>query len=460
MLFSSLSFLYYFLPIVLGVYFLCPKKMKNGVLLIASLIFYAWGETKYVLLMILSILIGYTAGRLIEKLRGKKQAKYLLIGVIFLHIGTLMYFKYTDFIIENLRHWTGAEFSLLHLSLPVGISFYTFQLLSYEIDVFRGDVSAQRNFVSLALYISMFPQLIAGPIVRYTDIKEQLTERGTTYEDFCVGVCRFAIGLGKKVLIANSLGELCGIFESSNDLSVLYFWMYAIAFVFQIYYDFSGYSDMAIGLGRIFGFHFMENFNYPYISKSVTEFWRRWHMSLGQWFRDYVYIPLGGNRCSKIRWILNLLIVWFLTGLWHGASWNFILWGLYFAVFLWIEKTGFLRPIEKDPWMGHIYLMLVVTFGFVLFQAPDVKQAGSVMGAMLGLRSYPLISAEVIYYLKSYGRILILAAVGSTPWLKHIGMKVSKKIPIAMPVLSIILVGLATAYLIDGSFNPFLYFRF
>lgn len=460
MLFSSISFLYYFLPIVLILYFLCPQSMKNGILLAASLIFYAWGEPKYLVWMCISIGIGYAVGIALEKTQDRNAGKYILFGAVCVHLGMLFYFKYADFLLENIGRWTGVEFSLRQLALPIGISFYTFQLLSYEIDVYRGDVKAQKNLIVLALYIAMFPQLIAGPIVRYTDICEQLSDRVTTYADFCAGGCRFIVGLAKKVLIANCLGELCQIFENSTDMSLLYVWMYAVAFTLQIYYDFSGYSDMAIGLGRIFGFHFMENFDYPYIATSVTDFWRRWHRSLGQWFRDYVYIPLGGNRCTKKRWLLNILVVWLLTGLWHGAAWNFVVWGLYFALFLVIEKMGFLRWLEKHPWLRHLYVMLVVVFGFVLFQASDMKAAVHVLRSMLGFWEYPLVSAEAVYYLKNYGRSFLVAAIGIGPWVKNTCVKLSEKMPMVVGLCSMLLLILSTAYLIDGSFNPFLYFRF
>ncbi len=476
MLFSSLTFLYYFLPITLILYLIVPKRMKNGMLLIASLIFYAWGEPKYVLLMIVSIIVGYIAGRLIETFYDKNYSKYILAAAILVHLGCFVYFKYTDFILENMNQWIGTEFSMIKIALPIGISFYTFQILSYEIDVYRGKVKSQKNILRLAAYIAMFPQLIAGPIVRYSDIEEQLENRSGISlqcfigndiegaEDVAYGIRRFVLGFGKKVLIANTLGELCAIVKTSEELSVLYFWLYAAAFTLHVYYDFSGYSDMAIGLGRIFGFHFMENFNYPYISRSVTEFWRRWHMSLGQWFRDYVYIPLGGNRCSKSRWLMNIGFVWFLTGLWHGAEWNFALWGLYFAVLLILEKLWIGKWIEKHAIVGHVYTCLMVVVGFVLFNAADLSEAASFLGGMFGIGNYPMTSLEFNYYFKSFALTLLIALIGATPIVSHVARKIEKHIgnkAVCMELVCLIgIMILSTASLVDGSYNPFLYFRF
>ena len=342
MLFSSIPFLYYFLAGVLLLYFMVPDKLKNMVLLLSSLFFYAWGEVRYVVLMILAIVMGYVFGLLIAKSRSQKQRKVFLVLAVAGSLGMLGYFKYSDFFIANFNAVTGLNVPLLKVALPIGISFYTFQIMSYVVDVYRGTAKAQHNPFSLATYVSMFPQLIAGPIVRYTDVAEQLEHRVHSVDKAALGIRRFVIGLSKKILIANALGELCEIFKASGDKSMAFYWLYAIAFTLHIYYDFSGYSDMAIGLGKIFGFDFMENFNYPYISGSITEFWRRWHMSLGTWFRDYVYIPLGGSRVKKPRMIFNLFVVWFLTGLWHGANFTFILWGQMYFVLLVAEKlTGF-----------------------------------------------------------------------------------------------------------------------
>ncbi len=466
MLFSSIPFLYYFLPCVLILYFVVPKCLKNTVLLLSSLVFYAWGEPKYVLLMAVSITLGYVFGLLIEIWRGTKLSKLFLILSIVTSLGLLGYFKYADFFIANFNAATGLSVPLLKIALPIGISFYTFQILSYTVDVYRGEVKAQRNYISLAAYVALFPQLIAGPIVRYSDIAAQLESRTHSFSNVALGTRRFILGLAKKVLIANALGELCDIFKESNDKSVLFFWLYAIAFTLHIYFDFSGYSDMAIGLGKIFGFDFLENFDYPYISGSITEFWRRWHMSLGSWFRDYVYIPLGGNRVSKARWFLNIFIVWMLTGFWHGAAWNFIVWGLFFAILLIIEKLWLLKPLKKSKVLSHIYVMFFVIISFVIFNAADMKEAFSYIGGMFGAGGIPFISEEWLYYLRSYGVVLIVAIIGATPLVKKLVLSVKKKstgekiMNIAEPIMLVALLLVITAYLVDGSFNPFLYFRF
>ncbi|MBR6617505.1 MAG: MBOAT family protein [Oscillospiraceae bacterium] len=464
MLFSSITFLYYFLPIVLILYFISPKALKNTVLLIASLTFYAWGEPKYVILMAVTILCGYVCGLLIEKFRGKTGAKIALGASAVISLGFLAYFKYADFFIENFNAATGLSVPMLRLALPIGISFYTFQILSYTIDVYRGDVAAQRNIISLAAYVSLFPQLIAGPIVRYSDVAQQLSVRTHSVSGAALGIRRFLLGLAKKIFIANALGELCAEFHATEDNSVLFCWLYGIAYSLQIYFDFSGYSDMAIGLGKLFGFDFMENFNYPYISKSVTEFWRRWHISLGSWFRDYVYIPLGGNRGSKLKWLRNILIVWLLTGFWHGAAWNFIVWGLFFAVFLVAEKLFLLKYLQKSKVLSHIYVLLLAIVSFVIFGAADMGQAWQELLGMAGLRGLPLVSAEALYYLRSYAFILILGCVGATPLPKKLASLAQEKagtvMAIAEPVVLAAFLLTATSYLVNGSFNPFLYFRF
>ncbi len=465
MLFSGIPFLYYFLPVVLLLYFIAPKCLKNTVLLIASLFFYAWGEPKIVLIMIASILVGYMSGLLIEAFRRKKTAKIVMITSVVLQLGCLVYFKYMDFFIDNFNKVFGTEIPLLKIALPVGISFYTFQILSYTVDIYRGE-KVQKNPINLATYIAMFPQLIAGPIVRYKDIASELPVRRFTTEDVASGIRRFVFGLAKKVLLANQLGELCDIFRMSQEKSVLFYWMYAVAFALHIYFDFSGYSDMAIGLGRIFGFHFVENFNYPFISGSVTEFWRRWHISLGSWFRDYVYIPLGGNRVPKWRWFVNIFIVWMLTGFWHGAAWNFIIWGLFFAVLLVFEKLCFLKTLEKHKILGHFYVILAVLISFVIFNAIDMSGAFSDIGGMFGFAKVPLVTVETMYYLRSYAVILILALIGSTPFIKNTAVKLASKpgfgkcLVVAEPLILLVLMLIMTAYLVDGSFNPFLYFRF
>ncbi len=466
MIFSSIPFLYYFLPCVLIIYYLVPKKMKNGALLLASLIFYGWGEPVFLFLMLLSIWLGYIFGLLIEHYREKTAGRWLLAASVGISLVFLGYFKYADFFLENFNALTGMSVPLLRLALPIGISFYTFQLLSYTVDVYRGEVAAQRSFVNLAAYITMFPQLIAGPIVRYSDIARQLEHRVHQMDVFLAGVRRFLLGLGKKILISNALGELCDIFRASTEQSVLFFWIYAIAFSLHIYFDFSGYSDMAIGLGKMFGFEFLENFNYPYISGSVTEFWRRWHMSLGTWFRDYVYIPLGGNRVSSGRWFFNILTVWMLTGFWHGAAWNFVVWGLFFAVLLILEKKFLMPHLKKHPVIGHIYVLLAVVISFVIFNAADMREALFYIGSMFGFGKVPLVSAETLYYLRSFGPTMLISIIGAGPWVRQMaGRAAESKVGvriwwIAEPIFLTGLLIVMTAYLVDGSFNPFLYFRF
>ena len=466
MLFSSIPFLYYFLPVVLILYFIAPKKLKNSVLLLTSLVFYGWGEPKYVVLMIASILIGYVSGLLIEAFSQKKISKLFLWLSVGINIGFLAYFKYADFFIENFNTATGLSVPLLRIALPIGISFYTFQILSYTVDVYRKDVPAQKNLINLAAYVTMFPQLIAGPIVRYSHIAKELENRNINVENFAKGMRRFILGLGKKILIANTLGELCDIFKQSDDKSVLFYWLYAVAFMLHVYFDFLGYSDMAIGLGKIFGFNFWENFNYPFISKSATEFWRRWHMSLGTWFRDYVYIPMGGNRVSKPKWFFNIFVVWFLTGFWHGAAWTFIVWGLYFAIFLILEKLLYLKYLEKSKILSRVYLLVVVGISFVIFNATDIKEAISYIGGMFGAGGVPLVSTEFFYYLKSFGITLGIGLIGCTPIVKKTVEKIKgnaicgKIIAVIEPVALIALLIVMTAYHVDGSFNPFLYFRF
>ena len=467
MLFSSIPFLYYFLPLVLAVYFLVPRGAKNAVLFASSLLFYAWGEPRFCVFMLLSIAQGYVFGRLIEKNRRRtKRSKLFLTASVCLSLGLLGYCKYADFFISGLNAVTGASIKLLHVALPIGISFYTFQILSYVVDVYRGSVPAQKSFLKLGTYIAMFPQLIAGPIVRYAEIAPQLDSRQTTLEDVSSGACRFVIGLSKKVLLANVLYELITAFQQSRDLSVLYFWLYAVSFALQLYFDFSGYSDMAIGLGRIFGFRFQENFNYPYISGSITEFWRRWHISLGSWFRDYVYIPLGGNRVSKAKWLRNILIVWMLTGLWHGASWTFVLWGLGFAFLLVAEKLVYGRLLQRTHVLKHVYTLLLVTLSFVLFNADSVSEAVSQLGAMFGAGGLPLVSTEGVYYLKSYAGTFLFAAIGATPLVSNAISRFGKTrfgaqaLTVLQPLVMLALLAACTAFLVDGSFNPFLYFRF
>ena len=461
MIFSSIPFLYCFLPAVVLVYFLVPRKLKNAVLLLFSLAFYAWGEPKYVLLMIATIALFYFCGLAIGKAKEPKWKKVWLWVSVAGGIGLLAVFKYADFFVESFNGATGLGIPLLRLALPVGISFYTFQSLSYTIDVYRGDVAVQRDPIAFGAYVTLFPQLIAGPIVRYSDIAMQLQNRTHSWNDAMLGIRRFLVGLGKKVILADNFALLIELFRKSQEPSVLFYWMYAIAFALNIYFDFSGYSDMAIGLGRIFGFRFNENFNYPYLSKSVTEFWRRWHMSLGSWFRDYVYIPLGGNRVSKARWIFNIFTVWMLTGLWHGAAWNFVLWGLLFAVLLLVEK--WIPAIGKLPAvLRHSYVLLAVILSFVLFNAQTLSQAGSDLGAMFGFAGLPVVSAQTIYYLKSYGLLFCVGFVGTTPLVKNTASRLDQtKAGAVLEVVMLIgLLLVCTAYLVDGSFSPVLYFRF
>ena len=461
MVFSSITFLFYFLPIVLGIYYIVPNKVKNIVLLLASVFFYFYGEPKYVAIMLVSIIITYLFGILIDKY--KKHSKLFLILSICASTGILVYFKYINFIIENINLWLTNKIDFIYVVLPIGISFYTFQLISYIIDVYRGQAKVQKNILKLAMYVSLFPQLIAGPIVRYTTVEEQIENREYSFEKFALGVRRFIIGLGKKVLIANVLGEFVNLFLATKDGSVLYFWMYGIANMLQIYFDFSGYSDMAIGLGKMFGFEFLENFNYPYIATSVTDFWRRWHISLSSWFRDYIYIPLGGNRVSKIKWLRNILIVWLLTGLWHGAAWNFILWGLYFGILLILEKVFLDKYLQKLPKaLSRIYVLLIVMISFIIFSGESMAQIMQNIGGLVGLTGQPLISQESLYYFKSYFVVLIVAMVGATPILKNIfnNEKIHKLTNALEPIYLLLIFVICTSYIIDGSFNPFLYFRF
>ncbi len=466
MLFSSIPFLYYFLPCVLILYFMAPRQLKNTVLLLFSLVFYAWGEPVYVFLMLATVLSGYVLGLLIERYRGKIASKVFMLISVVAFLAILGYFKYADFFIANFARVTGLSVKFLNLALPIGISFYTFQILSYTIDVYRGNVAAQKNPINLAAYVALFPQLIAGPIVRYADVEKQLTGRTHSFEKCAEGIRRFIFGMGKKILLANTLGELCDVFYTTSDTSVLFFWLFAIAYMLQIYFDFSGYSDMAIGLGKIFGFDFLENFNYPFIAKSITDFWRRWHMSLGTWFRDYVYIPMGGNRVSKGRFVLNIFTVWFLTGFWHGAEWNFIIWGVFFGVLLLVEKFFLIDVLDKMKGVRHIYVLFLVAISFVIFSANNLGEAFSRVGGLFGAGGIPLISETALYQLANYGWLILVGVVSATPLpkkaIEYIGKtKVGGAAVRLMEIPYLLFVLLAvTAFLADGSFNPFLYFRF
>jgi len=460
MLFSSISFIYYFLPLVLIIYFLVPNRFKNIVLLLFSLFFYYYGEGWYIIFLILSCFINYLVGILIDKNDGFKRKLFLIIGLVF-DIGLLIYFKYTNFFIDNINNLLGTDLVFKKVIMPLGISFFTFQTISYIIDVYKKDVVADKSFVDLSCYVTLFPQLVAGPIVRYQTIKEELKKKDISYANCAYGLERFVFGLAKKVLLANNLGLLVNLLNKSNN-SVLGAWLIAIAYTLQIYFDFSGYSDMAIGLGRIFGFKFLENFNYPYIAKSITDFWRRWHISLSSFFRDYIYFPLGGNRCSKLKWIRNICVVWMLTGFWHGAAWNFILWGLFFAIVLLIEKLTYGKWLENKKVINHIYVIVIVVLSFTIFNANSLNEVITSFKNMFGFNKLPVINQEFIYYFKSYAILLISGIILSTPIVNKFYEKFKKwSIFNYLSIIIIfVLLIIVTAYLVDSSFNPFLYFRF
>ena len=462
MVFSSVPFLYVFLPVVLLCCFVVPKRFKNLVLLAASLFFYYYGERAYTSLLLISSLSDYLHSLYIEKHRGTQRAKAALISSIAVNLALLGFFKYADFLISTVNGLLRTSIPLLKVPLPIGISFFTFQTMSYTIDVYRGRVHAQKNLVTMGTFVCLFPQLVAGPIVRYSDIALELEQRSTTLDEVSAGARRFVVGLAKKVLVANAMGELCGLYRSAGEQTTLFALLYAAAFTIQIYYDFSGYSDMAIGLGLLFGFHFPENFNYPYLSRSVSEFWRRWHMTLGGWFRDYVYIPLGGNRVPRLLYIRNIFVVWALTGLWHGAAWNFVVWGLLFGVLLTAEKLFLDKWLQKcGRILPHVYVMAVVVLSFVLFNASSMQGALADIAAVLGLTGAPFAGTLSLYYLKSYAVLLAVSVVGCTPWPKKLALALPEGIRAVLePVAMAVLLLLVTAYLVDGSFNPFLYFRF
>lgn len=460
MVFSKPIFLFGFLPIVLILYYACPRRLKNVALLLMSLIFYAWGEPKLVFLMIATILVDYTAGRLIAAFsENRNKAKTVLILAILVNLGFLCYFKYANFIIDNLNAVIGGRIDPLHVILPIGISFYTFQSMSYLVDVYRKDVPAERNVLNFAAYVALFPQLVAGPIVQYKTIANELSCRQETAALFAEGVWRFAVGLGKKVLLANQIGVLwTEISGDPGSLTAGKAWIGALAFTFQIYFDFSGYSDMAIGLGKMFGFNFLENFDHPYVSKSITEFWRRWHISLGTWFREYVYIPLGGNRKGLARQIFNILIVWMLTGLWHGASWNFVIWGLYFGVILAFEKLALLKVLKKIPaFFSHLYSLLLVIFGWVIFECGTLDEIGSYFKAMFGIGVSGW-SGETTYILRNAILLLAVLAVCSTELGKKLGARLKSGYWRCAGTAALLL--LCVLFLAGDSYNPFLYFRF
>lgn len=467
MVFSSLTFLLFYLPAVLAVYYLAPAKLKNLVLFVFSLLFYAWGEPIYVGLMIFSTVLDYCCGRAAEAYRGTKKAKAALIVSVTVNLGLLCLFKYTDFLLTTINGVFGLSIPLLNLPLPIGISFYTFQTMSYTIDVYRGDTKAQKNLISFGAYVSLFPQLIAGPIVRYQTIAAQIDHRVHTADLFSSGVKRFVCGLAKKVLLANNIGLLWNTISQTelSGLTVVSAWLGLIAFGFQVYFDFSGYSDMAIGLGRMFGFSFCENFEYPYISASVTEFWRRWHISMGTWFRDYVYIPLGGNRRGFKIQLRNIAIVWLLTGFWHGAAWNYVLWGIFYGLLLMLEKFFLLEKLKKFPAaVARLYTLLCVLVGWGLFAIEDFSKLGGYFGAMFGAGA-GFCDNNTLWQLSSYLPLLGICLVASTPLASKLyGWLREKCVPAAMTAADScgIVCGmlLSTAYLVSGSYNPFLYFRF
>lgn len=462
MVFTSISFIYYFLPLLLICYFAVPKKFRNIILLMFSVLFYFYGEPKYILLMLIEVLISYVVGLLIDKYKSKN---ILIIG-IFIHVLLFGIFKYFNFVIINVNNLFHSNLNLLNVVLPIGISFYTFQIISYEIDVYNKKVNVQNNILKYFLYVFLFPQLIAGPIVRYQDVNNEIDNRNVTFEMFANGLRRFIIGLSKKVIIANNLGELCNIYLNLGDKSVLFTWIFAISYMLQIYFDFSGYSDIAIGLGKMLGFNFPENFNYPYMAKSITDFWRRWHMTLSSWFRDYVYIPLGGNKKGVLKQIRNILIVWSLTGLWHGASWNFIVWGLYFGILLILEKFILKKYFSNVPkFIKGIYTLFLVMISFVIFQGDNLSNDFNIIKGLFGLNGELFINNVTLYYLKGYVLFIVLGVIGSTNYVKNLVIKISngkgkKIINILEPIYLLILLIIVTMYLIDSSYNPFLYFRF
>lgn len=464
MVFSSITFLFYFLPIVLLCYFVLFKKHKNTVLLIASLFFYFYGEPKYILILLFSCLTNYVSGKLIEKMA--KYRTLILVVDLVISFGLLFYFKYFGFLVANLNTVFSLEMVIPNIVMPIGISFFTFQATSYTIDIYRGEVKSAKNFWTFTTYLSLFPQLVAGPIVRYETVQNELEQRKNSKEIFAAGVKRFTIGLAKKVLLANVLGELVTILAEGTDASILSYWIEAIAITLQLYFDFSGYSDMAIGLGLLFGFHFLENFNYPLIAKSITDFWRRWHISLSSWFKDYVYIPLGGNRKGIIRQCINILIVWCLTGLWHGASWNFVLWGLYFGVLLIIEKTLLKRVLKLHPHLARIYTFILIVISFVIFHFDDYHELIQFLKGMFGLLSIPLVSQETIYYLRSYGVVLFISLFAISPLGKQLVNSLAQKprfkriIDVLEVSYYFVLLFISVSFLVDDTYNPFLYFRF
>ena len=461
MVFSSLPFLFFYLPVAVAVYLLSPLKLRNLCLLVVSLFFYGWGEPVYISIMLLSIAVDYTHGLLVERWRDNdRRARMAVASSVLCNLAILVFFKYWDFIAVNVNALTGLSVPVLGLPLPIGVSFYTFQTMSYTIDVYRRDAPVQRSVTAFGAYVTLFPQLIAGPIVRYRTVADQLVSREENLEKFTSGIRRFTVGMSKKVLLANAIGQLWDVSLASRELTMAGAWLGLLAYAFQIYFDFSGYSDMAIGLGRMFGFEFLENFNYPYISRSVVEFWRRWHISLTTWFREYVYFPLGGNRVSRGKWVRNILIVWLLTGIWHGAGWNFLLWGLYYAVWMLAERLFLGKRLEKLPAvLRHVYAMAVVLVGWALFAVEDPGRLGGYFRALFG--GSGLLSAVDGYRLRSYLPMLVILALGATPLAQTLWDRLGDRTRSRLaPVLVLAALVLCTASLVDASYNPFLYFRF
>ncbi len=462
MVFSTLTFLYFFFPACLILYFAMPTlRTKNYALMAMSLLFYAWGEPLCLFLMMLTAFVNYLGGRMIARSADKKAKRRWLVFSVVVSLAFLVFFKYTNFLLENLNLIPGIHLPGFEIALPIGISFFTFQALSYAIDVYRGEARVQHSYADFLLYVSLFPQLIAGPIVRYVDVQNEIEDRTVTAEGFVIGITRFAVGMGKKLLLANYCGAAAEkLLPAGADTSVLGGWLGIVLYAFQIYFDFSGYSDMAIGLGRMFGFKFLENFDYPYICSSITDFWRRWHISLSTWFRDYVYIPLGGNRVSRVKHYRNIFVVWMLTGFWHGASWNFLLWGVYFAILLMVEKAFLLKWLQKIPAVfSHVYTMALVMLSWAIFAIEDFGTLGAYLAQIFGGGTFA--DAQFFYDVRSFAILLVILVLAATPLPAKLYGRLSEKTrAVLAPILVLLALVLSTAYLVDSTYNPFLYFRF
>lgn len=466
MVFSSLYFLFLYLPIVLLVYYIVPLKWRNLWLLVVNLVFYGWGEPRYILLMLFTIVLDYFAGLMVArcKVSGNDRGARIAVAVaLVLNLAILFFFKYWTLVTSTLQHF-GLSVPTFNLTLPIGISFYTFQTMTYPVDIYRGDAEVQKSIISFGTFVTLFPQLIAGPIIKYKELADQMSYRTHSPEQFAAGVQVFVVGLAKKVLLANNIGKLWDAYLSmpADQLTTAGAWLGVVAFSLQLYFDFSGYSDMAVGLGRMLGFEFLRNFNYPYISKSVTEFWRRWHISLGSWFREYLYIPLGGNRVNKPRLFFNLLVVWAATGIWHGASWNFLIWGLYFAALIILEKAFLGKLLEKLPAaVQHIYTLFLVLVSWAIFAVEDFGHMGVFLSSMFGMAPGGLINESVGYYFTSFLPMLIIGGVAATPLASKLWAKLpAKAVKVILPVFLLAGLIFSTAYLVDATYNPFLYFRF